>query len=60
MGHYLEVMIFIEEGNNSPYSTFPTSYEDVLGKGKSIFTGEFDNNKTKFKIKEIEIFKLLK
>ena len=48
------------EGGCSPYSNFPANYEDVLGKGKSIFTGEFDNNKTKFKIKEIEIFKLLK
>jgi len=49
---------FIE--GSSPYSRFPISYEDVLGKGKSIFTGEFDNNKTELKIKEIEIFKLLK
>jgi len=49
---------FVE--GQSPFSRFPVSYEDVLGKGKSIFTGDFDNNKTEFKIKEIEIFQLLK
>ena len=43
----------------SPYSKFSISYEDVLGKGKSIFTGDFNKNNTKMKIKEIEIFKLL-
>ena len=48
---------FIE--GRSPYSKFPISYEDVLGKGKSIFTGEFDNKITELKIKEVEIFKLL-
>ena len=37
---------------------FPISYEDVLGKGKSIFTG--DNNIENFKLKEIEVFKLIK
>jgi hypothetical protein len=49
---------FVE--GSSPYSQFPNNYEDVLGKGKSIFTGEFDNKITELKIKEIEIFKLLK
>ena len=36
----------------------PNSYKDVLGKGKSIFTGDNDNNK--FNLKEIEVFKLIK
>ena len=40
------------------WSNFPYTYQDIIGKGKSIFTG--DNNSNKFKIKEIEIFKLLK
>ena len=39
-------------------SDFPISYEDVLKKGKSIFTGDINNNK--FKIKEIEVFKMVK
>ena len=40
-------------------SYFPVSYEDVLGKGNSIFTSnENNNNSNDFNIKEIEIFKL--
>ena len=42
--------------NNDTYSYFPSSYEDSIGKGKSIFTG--DQNNKYFKIKEIEVFKL--
>ena len=51
---------FQGDGDYSPFSKFPISYEDVLGKGKSIFTGDFNNSNTKFKIKEIEVFRLLK
>ena len=39
---------------------FPTTYEDILGKGKSIFTGKDNNNDIDFKIKEVEIFKIFK
>ena len=39
------------------YSNFPSSYKDSLGKGKSIFTG--DNNVQHYKLKEIEVFKLV-
>ena len=42
--------------NNTSYSKFPKSYEDILGKGYSIFSGDV-NNKT-FKLKEIETFKI--
>jgi len=45
---------------NSSYSNFPTSYKDILGKGKSIFTGDLNNNNTSFKLKEIEVFKIFK
>ena len=41
-------------------SLFPECYDDILGKGKSIFTGNPDNNNSKFAIKEIEVFKLHK
>ena len=45
--------------NNGGYSSnFPNTYEDILGKGKSIFTGKDNNNDSTFKIKEIEIFKI--
>ena len=39
------------------YTYFPNTYKDVLNKGKSIFTGDFNNDVDYFKIKEIEVFK---
>ena len=44
--------------DNSNYSYFPCSYQDTLGKGKSIFTGDFNNNNIYFKLKEVEVFKI--
>ena len=50
--------------NRVSYSKFPYTYQDTLGKGKSIFSGNMnnnDNNKySEFKIKEVEIFKVIK
>ena len=46
--------------NNDSYVEFPYSYKDVLQKGNSIFTGDINNNNKKFKLKEIEVFKILK
>ena len=40
------------------WSNFPFTFQDSLKKGKSIFTG--DNNNNFFKIKEIEVFKVFK
>ena len=47
---------------NYSYSKFGTNagYQDSLGKGKSIFTGNSDNNNIYYKINEIEGFKLYK
>ena len=47
---------FNEEGNS--YSKFPNSYEDILRKGNSIFSGDSKNNR--INLKEIEVFKLFK
>ena len=45
--------------NNDSYSNFGSNYyQDILGKGYSIFTG--DSNTTSIRIKEMEVFKLLK
>ena len=44
---------FVEKNNDSD---FPTKYKDILGKGRSIFTGDFDNKNNKFSLKEIEVF----
>jgi len=44
--------------NNGTYTNFPYSYEDILGKGKSIFTGDLNNSNQYFKLNEIEVFKI--
>ena len=41
-------------------TNFPCKFKDTSNKGKSIFTGDLDNNKESFKIDEIEVFKILK
>ena len=46
--------------NTSSYSYIGHSYQDVLGKGCSIFTGDANNDNHKFKLKELEVFKLSK
>ena len=43
--------------NNSSYCSFGYSYPDVLGKGNSTFSGDVNN--IYFKLKELEVFKLL-
>ena len=43
--------------DGSSYASLGGAYPDVLGKGNSIFSG--DNKKTNFKLKELEVFKLL-
>ena len=44
---------------NSNASNFPYTYIDTLGKGKSVFTGDLNNNNKYIKLKEIEIFRLI-
>jgi len=46
--------------NKGGWSNFPYTYPDILGKGKSIFTGDSNNSNSGFKIKEIEVFKIFK
>ncbi len=45
---------------NNAYTSFPYTYIDISGKGKSIFTGDFNNNKKYFKFTEVEVFKINK
>lgn len=42
------------------WSWFPSTFQDTLGYGKSVFTGNFDNNNLIFEIKEVEVFKVFK
>ena len=44
---------------NNTWSYFPCSYKDIIGKGKSIFTGDFDNSGSNFYLKELEVFECL-
>ena len=44
--------------DNSNRSEFPSSYQDIIGKGRSIFTGGRNNNVQFYELKEIEVFKL--
>ena len=55
-GGGFDIGIFVN-GNNNNYnsSNFPHSYQDSLGKGKSIFTADLNNQK--FTLEEIEVFK---
>jgi len=45
---------------NDTYANFPYNYKDILGKGKSIFTGDLNDSNQYFKLKEIEVFKIFK
>ena len=55
-----DIKIFRDFINSDSRSQFPDDYEDSLGKGKSIFTGDLNNNNYEFKVKDIEVFKLIK
>ena len=50
---------FLNQYNNNCQSYFPAAFEDNLGKGKSIFTGDLNNNNQYIKLNEIEIFKIV-
>lgn len=39
---------------------FPATFQDTLGYGKSVFTGNADNNNVIFEIIEVEVFKVFK
>ena len=38
---------------------FPNCFEDNLNKGRSIFTGDPNNNNKMLLLKEVEVFKLI-
>ena len=55
---YPDLGFYTTFNDNSNYSGFPYSYKDVIGKGKSIFTGDINNDNYYFKLKEVEVFKI--
>ena len=46
--------------NHEMYCNFPCTFMDTLDKGRSIFTGDINNDNKYFNIKEIEVFKINK
>ena len=51
---------FLNQNNNYYcHSEFSSGFEDNLGKGKSIFTGDLNKNNNLLKVNEIEIFKII-
>ena len=44
--------------NKGCWSNFPDSFKDILGKGKSIFTSDNNNDTRYYILKEIEIFEV--
>ena len=46
--------------NEGVWTNVGNNYPDILGKGRSIFTGDPNNRNNRFKNKEIEIFKFYK
>ena len=57
---YGEIGISKDFKNTVSWSYFPHSFQDSTGKGRSIITGNLNNNSNELWIKEIEVFKIIK
>ena len=58
-GPNCDITISTDYINNDSCSDFPCRYKDILGKGKSIFTSDPNNNNGKFRLREIEVFTII-
>ena len=58
--HDSDICIYDNFLNKNSLTAFPERYKDVLGKGKSIFTGDSNNDNKNFKVQEIEVFRVFK
>ena len=59
-GSACDIAIYSDFVNQDSTTDFPCRYVDSLGKGRSIFTGDYNNDNSNFRIKEIEVFQLFK
>ena len=57
-GYGTDLGLYEDFINQGGWSNFGESFSDIIGKGRSIFTGDSNNNNVKIKIKEIEVFKI--
>ena len=53
-----DIRVFANYLNEDCIFDFPTNYNDILNKGKSIFTGDLNNSNRNAKINEIEVFRI--
>ena len=58
-GSHCDIYIRDDFKNKDSKSDFPCRYQDKLGKGRSIFTGDSNNSNTNIKINEIDVFKII-
>ena len=59
-GRGRDIGIYGDFTQENSYTNFPYTYLDNLGKGRSIFIGDPNIKNEKFKMKEIEAFKIYK
>ena len=45
--------------NSDSNTDFPCRYKDIIGKGKSVFTSDPNNSNSSYRLKEIEVFKII-
>ena len=57
-GNYNDLVIGQEFENEPGFTVFPCNFNDNLGKGKSIFTGDNNNENSEIQIDIIEVFKI--
>ena len=57
-GNGTDIGVYANISKDGGWTGLGNTFPDILGKGNSIFTGDPNNNT--FKIKEIEVFKLIK
>ena len=57
-GYNNDIRVFENYLNQNCVIEFPKNYDDILNKGKSIFTGDLNNNNQNVKVNEIEVFRI--
>ena len=59
-GNFNDIGIYEDFKNKDSWFNFPCRYKDILGKGRSLFTGDPNNSNSEARLKEIEVFKVIK
>ena len=59
-GYGTDLGLYPDFSQKGGWTCLGNTFPDILGKGRSIFTGDSNNSNPDFKIKEIEVFQLFK